>query len=285
MITLPLREITELALSDRTAILAQDYEFKPIIIISAQKMQPLESKRSTPSSIITYLRMVASFWKHHKVLVSTSDLITYFPKWKASLGNDRSPLKDEMPWLTFSAIDFLDKILTSDSKVFEYGAGGSTLFFAKIVDRVVSVEHDVEWFKITEKTIESHGYKNWTGHLVESKYDETLCEADSADPNLYASSDVNFKCSSFQDYVLTIDNYQDEYFDLVIVDGRSRPSCVKRAMSKVKQKGYLLLDNAERESYSLAYKLLDNNEWEKHSFSGPVPYNYCFSETCMWQKK
>lgn len=36
----------------------------------------------------------------------------------------------EIPWINFLAIDYLNEVLSDASKVFEYGMGGSTIFFA-----------------------------------------------------------------------------------------------------------------------------------------------------------
>ena len=47
-----------------------------------------------------------------------------------------------MPWWSFSAIDFMSKQCRADQDVFEFGSGGSTLFFAKRCKTVTAVEDD-----------------------------------------------------------------------------------------------------------------------------------------------
>ncbi|MEA2488493.1 MAG: hypothetical protein QOH21_285, partial [Acidobacteriota bacterium] len=68
-----------------------------------------------------------------------------FERWRASIKGDASPIADELPWMTFGAIDFLDGYLQPGMRVFEYGSGGSTLFYLRHGASVVSVEHDAEW--------------------------------------------------------------------------------------------------------------------------------------------
>jgi hypothetical protein len=71
---------------------------------------------------------------------------------------------------------------------------------------------------------------------------------------------------------------------MVVVDGRARPSCIFHSLKKVKPDGYLVIDNSEREYYlTKLQKLLA--VWEKKDFYGPVPFNYQFSQTTIFQKR
>src|SRR5688572_27506537 len=56
-----------------------------------------------------------------------------------------SSLLQPLPWLPAAAVSFLDDKLAGLS-VFEWGSGGSTLWFAERARSVVSVEHDPVWF-------------------------------------------------------------------------------------------------------------------------------------------
>src|SRR5947209_17002794 len=59
----------------------------------------------------------------------------------------KSPLDWEIPWFSYAAIDFLESFLQPQMVAFEYGSGGSTLFLAKRVKYVYSVEDNPEWFE------------------------------------------------------------------------------------------------------------------------------------------
>src|SRR5512143_3931277 len=54
-----------------------------------------------------------------------------------------------IPWMTYSAIEFLTRRVRKDLTVFEFGCGASTLWWAARVARVVSVEHDPGWANAT----------------------------------------------------------------------------------------------------------------------------------------
>lgn len=52
-----------------------------------------------------------------------------------------------LPWMNYSIISFLEQRLNKTMRVFEFGSGYSTLFYARFVESVVAVEHNREWFE------------------------------------------------------------------------------------------------------------------------------------------
>jgi hypothetical protein len=102
------------------------------------------------------------------------------------------------------------------------------------------------------------------------------------DPQSYASSAEEYSGHSFRQYVVTVDDFPDQFFDFVAIDGRARPSCIQHARAKVKIGGYLMLDNSERPSYQPSVQLL--SRWERRQFYGPGPYNAYFWETTFWRR-
>ena len=65
-------------------------------------------------------------------------------KQKKPLDKDNNPI----PWFTYSAIEFLSERMNKKMNVFEFGSGNSTLFFAKRVNQITSVEHNKDWYDI-----------------------------------------------------------------------------------------------------------------------------------------
>ena len=62
--------------------------------------------------------------------------------WFRSFG-ERSPVDAAgrpVPWMGYCVIDFLEERLTRDFRIFEFGSGGSTLFWASRCAEVVSYE-------------------------------------------------------------------------------------------------------------------------------------------------
>lgn len=209
------------------------------------------------------------------------DLVRFYGTWKRSLANGANPLRDELPWLTFAVIRFLEQTLTKNMRVFEYGSGGSTLFLAKRVKELVSVEQDPKWAERVEKMIEKKGYKNCSLYLVEPVIDSDYLNRDPSDPDGYVSAFQHYEGKSFKEYVSIIDKYPDNYFDFVIIDGRARPSCFMHAVRKVKKMGFIVLDNSERKRYSHVCSFLSENRWNTNHFFGPGTYRTIFWQTSI----
>src|SRR4026208_2308977 len=74
-----------------------------------------------------------------------------------SLVTRHSALDDGVPWLTFKAAAWLDSHLHREMRVFEYCSGGSTVFLADRVGKLVSVEHDPDWYASTERALKQRG--------------------------------------------------------------------------------------------------------------------------------
>ncbi|QIZ72506.1 hypothetical protein [Oxynema aestuarii] len=231
-----------------------------------------------------YFKEVNKFRREYPQNFNIWTLIKFYPAWRRSLNEKSSSITDERPWMTFTAIEFLEKFLTADMKVYEYGSGGSTLFFAKRVKEVISVEHDKNWSEKITKELKNHDYNNWHIHLIKAVPDRSLLGEKELDPNNYLSSVNTLSCYSFKDYAESIEQYPNQYFDLVVIDGRARCSCFKHAVNKVKKSGLLVLDNAERSNYNYIHASLNNGNWIKHNFYGAGPYNHYFWQTCVWQK-
>lgn len=203
---------------------------------------------------------------------------------KISLIGNLSPVDIRLPWICYDAIWYLEANLKSNMDVFEYGCGGSTLFFADRGCSVISIEHNPEWYSFAS-TLEHRniGSSIASVQLHEPKLenlgllynDETVCTSFSPD---YFGYD-------FSDYVKAILSYPDNYFDIVLVDGRARRSCMFYSIPKVKPGGLLVLDNAERPQYVgqgihglEGFKLID-------IFTGRPP-GLAFESQCMvWKKR
>lgn len=121
-----------------------------------------------------------------------------------------------VPWYTYPAIDYLRQLDFSTSTVFEYGSGNSTLFWASVARRVVSVEDDEEWYRITASRLPGN------------------CE-------LTLETDL-------EEYPAIIERYP-EPFDVIVVDGAARGhtrlKCAKRAIRRLREGGMIILDNSD----------------------------------------
>lgn len=233
---------------------------------------------------ILYLKMSAKALLQQPSLETLKSVVKYFRAWDSHLAPERNPVLDAQPWMAFAAIDFLTKISFPEMKIFEYGSGGSTLFWAAHASTVISIEHDVDWYTQMKNILINKGIHNTIYTLAPAEPDNLFDQKDFKNPDAYISSDKIYNGQKFETYVKMIDNYPDEAFDVVIVDGRARPSCIQHAIPKVRNGGYLVVDNSERTYYLKPFSF-EKRLWKNWIFYGPVPYNRHFSETTIYQKK
>jgi len=231
------------------------------------------------------IKSMFRYWRmsRDKSLVTGTDTvkITDYRRWRSSLTPGRTALRDAEPWITFGARDHLQACLNKESRVFEWGSGGSTLFLLKHAGEVVTIEHDAAWFQRVTELLQANDQINWTPVLIEPESDTTVVvDANSVgDWTKYTTGDVNYQKHRFTNYVKVIDQYPDHYFDVVIVDGRSRPACIVHGFKKLKPGGTLILDNSEVKYYDASIQFLKDNGCIEHKFSGPGPYNRHFWRT------
>ena len=179
------------------------------------------------------------------------DTIGWFDAFKKqqAIGHNGEPL----PWVTYSFIDFIKPRLNNQFSIFEYGSGNSTLFYAKNVKRVVSVEHDETWYK----------------KIMDKKAPNT----EMIFTKLERGGEYCQKASLL-----------GEKFDIIIVDGRDRVNCCKYSINALSKTGVIVLDDSERESYQEARVFLTEKGFKEISFSGISPGLFYFKATSVFYK-
>lgn len=151
------------------------------------------------------------------------------------------------PWITESAIELIKLKLTEKAHVFEFGSGASTLWFLDILKMGKLV------------TVDNHrGYFEEINRLIKEKKSFCLTSTVLVD----------------EPYNNQIEIYKDDYFDLVLVDGRNRNACIRSAIPKLKKGGWLVLDNSERHHYEPGKSLM--SEWNQIHCQQRIPDKYGF---------
>lgn len=148
-----------------------------------------------------------------------------------------------LPWFTYPAISFITPRIRANMKVFEFGSGASTLWWAQRVRKVVACEHYASW---VEK-LRAQAPANVTIHHVELV------------PN--------------GDYCRTAAR-SDEQFDIIVIDGRDRVNCALNSIGSLKPGGVIIWDNADRDKYQRGYDYLMSNGFRRIDFTGLGPIMY-----------
>lgn len=141
----------------------------------------------------------------------------------------KTPLDLEIPWFSYAAIDFLEGFLRPQMTVCEYGSGGSTIFFARRVKNVFSIEDNKRWYELVSARLRQVGMENVT--LVLRPFDFKKTEG--------------FRHSAY------LHSIPDARFDVIVIDGSEewtqvRPICFEKAESRVKRGGIIVVDDSWR---------------------------------------
>ena len=162
--------------------------------------------------------------------------------------------RNPIPWFTYSSIHFISQKLKDNSfRVFEFGSGNSTIWFASRVNFIISIEHDREYYLKIKKKL--------------SSFDNIQYDFRDLTEN-YSSSILEFNDS----------------FDIIIIDGRQRVDCVRNSLKALKNDGVIIWDNSDRPEYQEGYDFLESNGFKKIDFRGVGPIGHVEWQTTIYYK-
>lgn len=130
------------------------------------------------------------------------------------------------PWLTKSANNILAGCLNKSDRGLEFGSGRSTLWIAKRVQHLTSVESNKDWHDKVEAMLKDNGLENVDQLLIPK--DKSDDEADSAS------------------YVAIVQQFDQGSLDFALVDGVYRDFCALNVIDKLRPGGMLIIDNSNR---------------------------------------
>jgi predicted O-methyltransferase YrrM len=135
------------------------------------------------------------------------------------------------PWIAQGAVRFLEEHLDGSCEALEWGSGRSTLWFARRVNHLVSVEHDRRWYQNVRASLEKV-----KAHNVDYQYIPLNHPVGEPTRAVYPEQPA---------YVRAAEKLADESLGLVIIDGHYRQACVLACLSKLKPGGLLVIDNTD----------------------------------------
>lgn len=201
-----------------------------------------------------------------------------FVPWVLSQGASRSALRDGMPWIPFKAQRWLAERLNAQTRAFEWGSGGSTLFLSRRAREVVSVEHEPCWYASVQDSLVAGEHVNCHYRLVEPK------RLAPGEVGVCTSGHKRASGLDFEHYVNVILEYPDSFFDLILIDGRARTACLRAAWRKVRIGGDILFDNSNYERYQP--ELNGPSGFERFDIRGVSPYQGAiYTASTVWHRK
>lgn len=192
------------------------------------------------------LRRIFSFgWLRFTLLVLTDPLLDYLNYYIK--GERKLNKKKPVPRYAFHTLSWLEKKIKQGDikKVVEWGAGNSTLWYAKMGCKVVAIEDN----------------KKWADVLLEIINENTV------------SSIQLMYCQNKFEYINVPEDILTDA-DLIVIDGRNRVECALYIARLIKKKiiknKIILFDDAQRDKYKLGIEILKSiaHNWE--AFTGPI---------------
>jgi hypothetical protein len=135
-----------------------------------------------------------------------------------------------------SSVKLVCNLLTPDTRVLEWGSGGSTLFFSKYVKSWDTIEHNVNW--ISEMQEYTKDLSNVRFHSAKHTW------------NHAKDSDGSYK--EFREYVEVPVHFENvQSYDIIIIDGRARVECARSVLRNrlLAGNGVVLIHDWERCMY------------------------------------
>jgi hypothetical protein len=180
----------------------------------------------------------------------------------------RQPIECELPWISFGALRFLRSYVRPTHTVFEYGGGGSTLWFARHARSVLTMESHPDWHRTLTATLAAKGLTN------------TVCEFHpiSGDtPEAFQSDPFFRRIESGKWDIILIDCYCGHSASRY---GFTRPFALELAFQQLNPGGLIVLDD----SWMFKELLGPRRGWRITNFTGPGPCRYGVTSTAIFER-
>ncbi len=128
-------------------------------------------------------------------------------------------------WMNEKEKAIIEKYLSSDATVMEWGSGGSTIEFSKKVKKYYSVEHNEGWYNKVRGAISSNT----------TLYYRPVNKIPPEEP--YYNQSTYEYYQSYVDVVYEI----GEIFDIALIDGRARRLCALKIIPYLKTNAVVII--------------------------------------------
>jgi hypothetical protein len=260
-------------------------------------LSKLTKKIRTNVSTTETLIPRSHYYSNEKLGKSIIDVTSNYLKtsgWIESKVNNASYFQGQyFPWITFPAIDFLEKLSLENSVIVEFGAGASTCYFGKKAKAVVSYEFDSKYFSQIEglaKEFTNVEILNFDPLKVseELKNISPLMEATDDELEACVSFDEKF-CDISMRRVLgggfyDIASTSISNGDLIFIDGGPRNTALLLASRFAKTNAIVVVDNSDQDYVEVGIRYLINAGFQEIPFSGLGPLNPYKFQTSFFVK-
>lgn len=179
-------------------------------------------------------------------------------KWLANRIHRKTPIEQGLPWFSYTAIEKLRPLLRPGMQVFEWGGGGSTVFFASHGCHVTTVESDRGWAELIRKKLSGISPE------LDARVSLRLVEAGPGDK------------AANERYVKSV--LDGGPWDIIVVDGLEENflgrmdclRCLAQHPAVLSDGGLVVLDDAWRPEYTGAPSTLAGLQHVRNWGLGPI---------------
>lgn len=132
-----------------------------------------------------------------------------------------------LPWFSPQAVSFLENYLLPMDDGLEFGSGRSTLWFARRIHSLTSVEHNAVWADRVRSMLAAESISNVT-LLHHPRVEGQIAEIENSE------------------YVSVTSGFGLESLDFIVIDGIYRAQCTIRSLPLLKHHGLLIIDNVNK---------------------------------------
>ncbi len=195
------------------------------------------------------------------------------------------------PWITFPAIDFLEKLELSGVVIVEFGAGASTAYFAKRSKKVTSYEFDSAYYNEIRALSKDFPNEEIFNHdpsqaIIVSK--DILLPEFRGDKQLVSCLDEDLSRFGIDAKLIL----QSEFYlgasknisgaDLIFIDGGPRNLALILTARFAKESAIVVVDNSEQNYIKLGIDILTSAGFHEIPFAGLGPLNPYKSQTSFF---
>lgn len=203
----------------------------------------------------TLLPRQALGYRVYRHLVRNEHSYLHRTGWLSSFAGERPVDRagEAVPWMNYPVVRLLERRVPPDSRVFEFGSGHSTLFWARRVAQVEALEYDKAWFDEISKRVPANARVHFCPEDRDGRYCRFIAQAGGR-------------------------------YDVVVVDGRDRVNCAIQAVAHLSERGVIVLDDSDRERYAAAFEHLRAAGFAALSIEGLKPTGIGVDETTIFYR-
>ncbi|TAK34069.1 MAG: hypothetical protein EPO21_10830 [Chloroflexota bacterium] len=153
------------------------------------------------------------------------------------------------PWFTQQATRLLESLLRPDDVGVEWGSGRSTLWFARLVAKLVSVEHNQAWYERVLNQLKRSSISNVDYRLAPvGDGGQVTAWGDTGSYHLRNNLAQQSRAGTAvavrtNPYAEVVEEFAPSQLGFVSVDGMWRGECALRSLPKLRPGGLMIVDN------------------------------------------